>query len=245
MSGGAWRTQTLAAALALIGTLVAAPAHADVVRLAPSQDTTIYSESGDLSNGAGEFAFAGRTGVAGSRRALLAFDVAGNVPAGSTITSVTLTVHVSQSPGAFSPASVPERFVLHRLTEAWGEGASDASHPGGIGAPAAANDATWTHRFWNATAWALPGGDFAASASGSLIIPVTNDGLFSWSSTPAMVADVQDWLDTPARNFGWIVVGNEAAAKTARRFDSRENRTPANRPVLTIEFDPPAKRPSR
>src|SRR5262249_18553128 len=203
-----------------------------------------YSESGDLGNGAGEYAFAGRTGVAGSRRALLAFDVAGQIPSGSSITSVTLTVHVSRSPGAFAPASAAERFHLHRLTAAWGEGAAHAGDPGGVGAHAVGNDATWTHRFWNVAAWAAPGGDFAASASGSVVIPVTNDGFFSWTSTSAMVADVQDWLDHPERNCGGIAVGNEAAEKTARRFDSRESQIPVNRPVLTIEFDLPARRTS-
>jgi hypothetical protein len=57
-----------------------------------------------------------------------------------------------------------------------------------------------------------------------------------------MVADV-GLARQPGRNFGWIVV-SEAAAKTARR-STRANRTPANQPVLTIEFDPPAKRTSR
>src|SRR5262249_12118097 len=105
MSFGARWTRARVGGLALMAWLGTAPALAEVVTLAPSQDTTIYSESGDLGNGAGEYAFAGRTGVAGSRRALLAFDVAGQIPSGSSITSVTLTVHVSRSPGAFAPAS--------------------------------------------------------------------------------------------------------------------------------------------
>ena len=52
-----------------------------------------------------------------------------------------------------------------------------------------------------------------------------------------MTADVQSWLDTPASNFGWIVVGVEGTAGTAKRFDTRESTTP---PVLTIDYTAPA-----
>src|SRR6266542_2711210 len=239
------RRRKLAALLALASSLAVAPALAGVVTLTPSQDNTMYGENGEWSNGAGEFLFSGRTAFSSSRRVLLAFDVAANVPAGSAINSATLTLHVSQSPGPAQPSPVPERFVLHRLTSAWGEGTSNAGSPGGLGTPATVNDATWTYRFWNAGTWATPGGDFNAAGSASVVVAVTNDGFFTWGSTATMVADVQDWLDKPATNFGWELIGNEAADKTARRFDSRENRNAAHRPVLTIDFTPPAGGTSR
>ena len=50
-----------------------------------------------------------------------------------------------------------------------------------------------------------------------------------------MVADVQSWLDNPASNFGWLVLGDETAIATAKRFDTRESASP---PMLTIEFIP-------
>jgi hypothetical protein len=34
-----------------------------------------------------------------------------------------------------------------------------------------------------------------------------------------MVADVQDWLDNPAGNFGWLVLGDEKPTLTAKRFE--------------------------
>ena len=55
-----------------------------------------------------------------------------------------------------------------------------------------------------------------------------------------MVADVQARLETPATDFGWMIRGDESARKTAKRFDSRQHSTVANRPLLTIEFDLPA-----
>ena len=45
-----------------------------------------------------------------------------------------------------------------------------------------------------------------------------------------MVADVQGWLDNPASNFGWLMLGDETAIVTAKRFDTRESASP---PVLT------------
>ena len=54
-----------------------------------------------------------------------------------------------------------------------------------------------------------------------------------------MVTDVQAWIDTPADNFGWLLLGNETPIMTANRFDSRENPTEANRPMLVITYEPP------
>ena len=59
-----------------------------------------------------------------------------------------------------------------------------------------------------------------------------------------MVADAQAWLDTPATNFGWILIGNEAQLKTAKRFNSRENPNSSNRPVLTLDYFPPGPTPT-
>ena len=55
-----------------------------------------------------------------------------------------------------------------------------------------------------------------------------------------MVADVQDWLDNPAGNFGWLVLGDEKPTLTAKRFDTRES---ANLPVLTVQYTPPSPPP--
>jgi hypothetical protein len=38
-----------------------------------------------------------------------------------------------------------------------GEGASNAGDPGGMGAPAVVNDATWVHTFYNTGFWIAPG----------------------------------------------------------------------------------------
>jgi hypothetical protein len=56
-----------------------------------------------------------------------------------------------------------------------------------------------------------------------------------------MVMDVQEWLNAPATNFGWIIRGNETLSQTAKRFDSRQNPTAANRPLLIVEYEPELK----
>ena len=55
-----------------------------------------------------------------------------------------------------------------------------------------------------------------------------------------MVADVQQWLDNPSGNFGWILVGNETAPHLTKRFDSREDTVLTSRPKLTIVYSPSA-----
>jgi len=59
-------------------------------------------------------------------------------------------------------------------------------------------------------------------------------GQYTWSSAQ-MVADVQGWLDNPATNFGWLMLGDESVFLTAKRFDTRESASP---PVLAITYIP-------
>lgn len=206
-------------------------AHGGVVTIQPSKDNTLYEDaSGDTSNGAGEWVFTGKTGANEIRRAVMAFDVAGNVPTGATINSVALTVRVSIS----APGSGARTHTLHRLIADWGEGASDAGPPGGDGAPAAAGDATWLHTFFSSDFWSSPGGDFVGASSGTADLDFPD--VYTFASTPQMVADVQDWLAAPAANFGWIIVGDESEVRTAKRIDGKDHQAPEFRPVLTIEF---------
>lgn len=215
--------------------LVAGGAEADTVTLQASKDNTLFEDpTGSLSNGAGDFFYGGRTNSNDTiRRGLVAFDVAGQIPAGSTINSVTLTLYLSRvKNGTYD-------FTLNRVLADWGEGASNSTvDGGGQGAPAQSGDATWLHRFYPSTLWASPGGDFAGTASATTSIPNTL-GAYSWSSA-GMAADVQGWLDNPGTNFGWTVrsATAEATKRTARRFDSRENPVPAQRPMLQVDYTP-------
>jgi len=200
-----------------------------------SRDNSMYEEDGNLSNGQLEYLFTGKTqgltGTAWSRRTLLAFAISDSIPAGAVIESVDLRMHLSKRRNDTVRAT-----SLHRLDADWGEGASNSNDQGGAGAVAAANDATWVYRFWNTDTWATPGGDFVAGASAT--VNVIALGFYHWQSAQ-MNGDVQEWLDIPASNFGWIMIGDESTPGTAKRFDSRENSTPTNRPVLKVFYTIP------
>ena len=128
-----------------------------------------------------------------------------------------------------------QSITLHRVLADWGEGGSNAPGEEGGGATARANDATWRHRFFPDSRWTALGGDFSDTVSDRTT--VGGIGVYTWGSTPEMVADVQGWLDQPESNFGWMLRGNEENDKTAKRFDTREAAA-ANRPVLLVEFTP-------
>jgi hypothetical protein len=209
---------------------VASSVSAAIINLTPSKDNTLYEydpADGDRSNGAGFHFFAGETAMGELRRGVLAFDIAGHIPAGSTILAVTLSMNMSRT--ALDTARTVE---LHKLLADWGEGTSHAPGEEGDGAPATPNDATWRHRFFDTIFWTNQGGDFSATVSASQSVgPI---GQYAWTSAQ-MVADVQSWLDNPGTNFGWLVLGDESTIATAKRFDSRESASP---PMLTIQFIP-------
>jgi hypothetical protein len=228
----------LAATCALVPAVPVALAGA--VALPAARDATLIENAGgEQANGAGPVLFAGRTNQAADsiRRGLLAFDVAGRVPQGALVTAVSLILHHSSS------HEPPSRIGLHRLQDDWGEGAASAS--GGSGAAAGPGDSTWLHRFHNpaapasSPAWERPGGDFAALPSATA--DVGGVGYYNWYG-PSLARDVQLWLDDPARNHGWILVGDENAPGDVKRFDSRENPDAALRPLLLVEFVGPGDR---
>ena len=212
--------------------LLPAPARAVTVTLSPSQDNTLYeSASGAVSNGAGEYLFAGKTDRGLIRRALIQFDIAGSIPAGSTINSVSLSLNVSRT-----RQNTQRSTSVHRVLASWGEGGSNGDQNEGQGAPADTNDATWIHRSrYPDVLWASPGGDYVSLASASAA--VGGNASYTWSGA-GLVADTQGWLNNPATNFGWLVHGDESVSQTAKRFDSSENGTVTRRPSLVIDFTP-------
>lgn len=219
--------RTLLILLCVLG--IAWHAQGETVVVQTLQDATLIEDPvGALANGSGPAFFVGRTGQASAslRRALLRFDVAASLPAGARVTGARLDLSLTPS------HSQPIELALHRVTAAWGEGAAASS--GGGGAIATPGDSTWIHGFYDTDPWANPGGDFAPLASA--VSTVAGAGGYAWGSTPALVADVQSWLDAPASNHGWILIGGEDAPSTSKRFDSRESADPISHPQLLIEF---------
>ncbi len=216
----------------LVLPLVWSAASADVAVLEPARDTVLFQEADEeLSNGQGPHLFSGRIATGQARRSLLAFDLS-SIPSGSEINGAVLRLEQTRT---VSPALT---IAVHRLLTPWGEGASNSGSPGGRGDLAQTGDATWRFSRFPSVAWANEGGDFAPQESASERF--FDNGSYEIAGQ-GLVADVQLWLESPGQNFGWILVGNEAAGSgTARRFESRESLNSMARPRLIVDFVPPA-----
>ena len=201
--------------------------------LNPSKDNTIFSELTSNSDAGGKLT-SGRTSVGNLRRALLGFNVAGQLPAGAVVTSAQLTLNLNQT-----TATTNASMSLYRLSQDWGEGTSDPlGNAGGAGVAATVGDATWTARFYDPTSptlWSTAGGSYNASSSSTATVGTTA-GQYLWTSA-LLATDVQGWVNTPATNFGWVLVGDEAVNQSARRFDSREGAANV-RPALALNYNP-------
>src|SRR5436190_2283376 len=148
--------------------LVAGSMNAATISIIPIKDNTLYEydpADGDTSNALGFHFFAGETAMGELRRGVLAFDIAGNIPRGSTIIAVTLSLNMSRT--GLDTARTVE---LHKVLADWGEGTSVAPGEEGDGAPATPNDATWRHRFSDTIFWTTEGGDFSGTVSASQIV---------------------------------------------------------------------------
>ena len=205
------------------------PLQSVTTTLPATKDNTIFSDDLDatlnalrgysFSSDALGYLYAGKTGPNRGpylRRALLAFDIAGQVPAGAVIQSAQLSLYQNKA----GPGAAGTSMALHRLTQTWGEGTS-LNVTGGYGAQATTNDATWQRRFYNTSSWSTVGGTYIFTASATKLV---SSGLMTWDSAtqPTLKTDVQGWLDTPANNAGWILRGDEATNETACRFDSKD-----------------------
>jgi hypothetical protein len=239
-------------ALAIMLALVPSIGWAATTTLVARKDNSIFANNVDNSDGGGAGVFVGTTNSMQSnslRRGLLEFDITSVVPPDAMITEVNLTMYLGQA----SLASGVQTIDLHRLTANWGEGTAGNTTPSisgtGTGFPASPGDATWNQRFYQQTNWTAPGaeGDYVSTVSASTDVGTTLDAPYEWLSTPALVSDVQGWLDQPSANFGWIMIDHvENVQQTVKAFYSRDatekNNTgddplpPEWRPTLEITY---------
>ncbi len=227
---------TCAPVVLIVAALLTHPAHAQQVTLDSVMDNTLYQSAPDnpLSNGSGPGMYCGKNGGGLFRRALMRFDIASAVPAGSTINSVTLRLQCMQAPNSTA------RSCSCTVSSPTGASISVASGGGGGGDIAGPGDASWFNRFeptatMPAIPWSVAGGQFAAASSATATVNGYG-AAYTWGSTPQLVADVQSWLDNPQSNFGWILRGVETSSQTARKFATREEINAAWRPKLVVDY---------
>lgn len=203
--------------------------NAAVIVLEPHQDALLYEDAtGVAANGSGEFLLIGRTNqsVGSRRRSLLEFDLS-SLPNPELLTKVTLRLHL------VTVTTVDLTIGLHRVTTAWTAGTSDPTGNESQGVTAVLGDSTWLHSSMP-TLWSTPGGDFAPTASAQALVTSTS-GNFEWSST-GLLDDVKQFILTPSLNHGWLMMGDESIAQSAKRFESMNSATVDFRPRLILEY---------
>lgn len=220
-------------------------ARAVFVTNLPSADTTLIEIAPTNNNGAQAWVLSGKIQNDFYRmRALFKFDFSA-VPTNALILSVAFNVEVTRVP---DEPPVSSTFGLRRVLRPWGEGSKFANpfaippEPPGQGRPATAGEATWLCAFFPTNLWSAPGGadgvDFASVESSFEFIG--GIGPYRFPSTPELVADVQDWVNHPESNHGWLMRSNdEITILTARRFTSRED--PDSPPTLEVEYFVPPR----
>ena len=229
-----WVIRSAALAALPLAAMRIGPANAATITLGASQDATIFGSPymGNSLSDPGIFVGTDATSPTPSvKRGLIQFDIADSIPTGSVILSAQLNLALGQSPSG-TPAS--ETISLYDLSRAWGQSTNKLSQNSfsgnGTGATANTGDATWVYAQNSSVFWTTAGGDFSATASASTSVGTATaatsgsitSGIYSWSSS-AMVTDVQNWLNSPSANDGWLLEnGDEISSKTFRAFWSAQ-----------------------
>ncbi|MDR0612227.1 MAG: DNRLRE domain-containing protein [Dysgonamonadaceae bacterium] len=235
------KTKKLFLGIALAIAMLPSLSNADSRTLTADRDNTIYynhdeeSYSDSLSNGSGGSFVAGTVNTPNYyRRALIHFDL--SRLAGGTVDSVVLKIHAQQNARHDETA---RHFTLHKLNQEWKQGDSEAADPG-RGTQAQTNDATWKWSVYPNSLWTTEGGNFVETASattGTLTDDLLDVDVFWRSSVSVneqMKTDVQNWINNPSTNFGWLIKGIEGTdLRKATMFYSRES---ANKPTLTVYY---------
>ena len=108
---------TRIAGFLIASTVIPTAAWSAVTSIVASKDHSIFQSAVSNSAGGSAGIFSGANANGSPRRGLVAFDVAGSVPAGSLIIGTQLTMYLGNAGSA-----LPQPIGLHRLTADWGEG---------------------------------------------------------------------------------------------------------------------------
>jgi hypothetical protein len=152
--------------------------------------------------------YSGQGGSSERFRTLMRFDL-DEIPSTATIVKAEVRLYMDSAGG-----TAARTLGFHRsLVEFFG-GNMNAGTPN-VNVPAS----TWNNRIHDTTAWSTPGGqagtEWAATATDSISVPVIVDRWYEWDLT----ADVQDFVDGTATNYGWWIINeDEDVANSFRRF---------------------------
>ncbi|HUW85235.1 MAG TPA: DNRLRE domain-containing protein, partial [Phycisphaerae bacterium] len=142
-------------------------------------------------------------------RGLVKFDLTG-IPAGTVITSAKLWLYSYDDAQAMGSTGF---YGAYRLTTNWVE-----------------NSATWNSSD-TGVPWTTAGGDFEATPDGTV---AKQTGGLIWY-TIDVTTRVQDWIDNPANNLGWIIKCTDEDLHNQDRFYQSEGLNAGNRPKLIVQ----------
>lgn len=155
-----------------------------------------------------------------------------SIPAGSTITSVSLRMTVRSTDGS-SDTLTGVMFNLHQLTASFTEG-------NGAGAGVNSGDASWNVRGPGGAAWTTAGGDFSPTVLSSFGANAGNAAgtSYTFATGTDFVAAVQSALDSNTPLYLMIKLGNEDTTVRKAFFFESDDGNAAGRPQLIVEYVP-------
>jgi endonuclease/exonuclease/phosphatase family metal-dependent hydrolase len=147
------------------------------------------------------------------RRALLQFDTQNTIPAGTWVTSATLTVTVKQASGDAS-----RTLSVSQVTNSWEE-----------------PDVTWNNR-QSGTAWVTAGGDYGTSIAEAEVASAVGTRV-SFDVTP-LVQQVVAGAPGSSRYTRVALLDNGSSTRRSwRSYYTGDEDDPALRPTLTVTYD--------
>ncbi len=147
--------------------------------------------------------------------ALLKWDLS-SIPAGSTLQSAKLSLNVT--------GTSTNTYEIYELKRSWSE-----------------SQATWK-KANSATNWQTAGAVGALDRGTTVLGTVTASatGILNVALNAAGLAVVQGWVNNPASNFGFVLQDYANTNKDDLVFSSKEATVAANRPQLSLVYNPPA-----
>jgi hypothetical protein len=142
---------------------------------------------------------------------LLRWDLS-SIPAGKTVTSVSIAVYVTDTSS--------EVYEIYALRRAWTE-----------------SSATWNAASTGVN-WATPGANSTTSDRESTVLGTmssSSTGLRTFPLNASGIAKVQSWINSPSTNHGFII-SDYVNNSNGLDFSSSESSTIANRPKITVTY---------
>ncbi|MFO0687989.1 MAG: hypothetical protein U0900_04735 [Myxococcota bacterium] len=222
---------------------VAPPFVSRTVSLGASKDSVVYGDQPDGNDGRGQFLWAGRktTSVFTSyaRNALIAFDLASQIPPTAVVEGATLSLGVT----GIAPFGSSQRLAIYPVAASvettWQEGFLDAAGSEFDGVPGSASGVDWLYRDRNLGAWATPGGDRSGPAIVDTLLATPGPVSFS---PPALASAVQTMVATGTGADGFLLEGSPftlfSPATQGIQIASRENPSASPPPTLVVDYYP-------